>query len=1352
MNDHNHQPSAAGGSGGSSSSPTAGLPIATPAATTNNTTTISLSVVIHRLVEQSYNNLMSLTERLPKESDIERKKQLVDYLDATREKFLKLLVLLKWSQHVSTLTKANEIIEMLNKEDNYFRDAADHLMMTKDAMINARAPIYDVPTAIDVLTTGSYQRMPTNIKRVLPPAPPLPAQIQSTIEKLNSILRYKLFTLDIPKEFDPIKVEDGKAHIKVENEYECFLSIDGGSDKSNWILLSFNLFIYSQKDREGEGPIKVAYDDKMKQVQDRIQARIVTSNQPLYELHNMLHYLVVSSQLSILCAQSENLKKTILKNSTRCIFGKDVKDQSITVFYWIPEELANTFDHKKPNIYIKIAIDPDTQKLIISHVPSLTHPNIPNYTFNVASLNLENILFSAIELHGYLRLQKLNVILYEERLKQQVKSFDDIKLIGSCGFENSSVVSSTDQKQMIDDESLAATLFIKLYGSNNHLDVSVNFQNGKYTLYHSTLKNRDLLLNLETRLNNDNMEIKSIVNFFRLKSLLSCIEEAAVFMEMECFYKIPIQNDILIQTLLESNGQYICIRFSNENEIFYLFVTIQNTSTTTNSSSVFTPSIFLFNNNNNNNSSQPTIFKMDSDEELTSLIQQQPSNTTEQNTKFQKQINNILYRLVESAKKKIKILQASLLLSKENIAHTIIPQPSSSSSLTESMQHETISFLYQPNNSVIQTNKMYLSFYGNDSDQSHQQYCTISFYDKSPLVFMNDQVDQSNTTQQQRHPASFVQNDHISHSLSGLWTFTYSTFSNNNWLNSFQNDIQSVNKMLSLSMQMIKQLNSTPKLSLIFHIDHIAPLELKLTCTNINTPNDLKHTIRIYVNQSKNYSIEYQPFVNPLVPFYERILNYNNTISTNTTITTITTTNNNNNTANTSPSNTTPTTSAPPTMATKINDQTPNSILNFLNSIAISNEMVYAVQSLIYPSTTTYFPPLETVIIPRNSTHIRLVYRNQHALDVRAVTTEHCIVEDAYFSTASLLSSQQSQTQKKLLSPIPSLHQVMEQRLGHPSMDNPLGQRTSWLVPLKTLKSTVHNILCFLNYHYLVKNFASLIKNHYKDAQYAPNQLKFVNENVSVIVQVREYIQVDMEATNTRPDSSPSKFELDTLSIFFKKNTQLSYRTQTIISLVNFFTLPIKVWIELCKIIRSGINEPEDNKPKYNMELLLNTSNLHPREALIHLKDRQILMLIVRFFSKQQEIYVDFPLLYDYQNATVRYWNKTMPTSINAEQQQQQQQPPTGESQNKKMMAINNLTDLVDFTNSLKSSQAPLYMFCQKLSYHIDHLFPTTTTTTTTSTTSIPVVTNPQSVTIPINNVSLPTQPTFNAPLTSVIT
>lgn len=57
------------------------------------------------------------------------------------------------------------ISSFLDQQTILFVDTADRLaLLARDALVHARLPSFAIPFAIDVLTTGSYPRLPTCIR------------------------------------------------------------------------------------------------------------------------------------------------------------------------------------------------------------------------------------------------------------------------------------------------------------------------------------------------------------------------------------------------------------------------------------------------------------------------------------------------------------------------------------------------------------------------------------------------------------------------------------------------------------------------------------------------------------------------------------------------------------------------------------------------------------------------------------------------------------------------------------------------------------------------------------------------------------------------------------------------------------------------------------------------------------------------------------------------------------------------------------------------------------------------------------------------------------------------------------
>lgn len=64
------------------------------------------------------------------------------------------------------------ISAFLDQQAFLFVDTADRLAsLARDALVHARLPSFAIPFAIDVLTTGSYPRLPTCIRVSVQPQP-----------------------------------------------------------------------------------------------------------------------------------------------------------------------------------------------------------------------------------------------------------------------------------------------------------------------------------------------------------------------------------------------------------------------------------------------------------------------------------------------------------------------------------------------------------------------------------------------------------------------------------------------------------------------------------------------------------------------------------------------------------------------------------------------------------------------------------------------------------------------------------------------------------------------------------------------------------------------------------------------------------------------------------------------------------------------------------------------------------------------------------------------------------------------------------------------------------------------------
>ena len=70
-----------------------------------------------------------------------------------------------------------------------FVETADALFrMARETLVNARLPNFHIPAAVEILTTGTYGKLPACIKdRIVPPEPITPSELKSTLKRLNQV-------------------------------------------------------------------------------------------------------------------------------------------------------------------------------------------------------------------------------------------------------------------------------------------------------------------------------------------------------------------------------------------------------------------------------------------------------------------------------------------------------------------------------------------------------------------------------------------------------------------------------------------------------------------------------------------------------------------------------------------------------------------------------------------------------------------------------------------------------------------------------------------------------------------------------------------------------------------------------------------------------------------------------------------------------------------------------------------------------------------------------------------------------------------------------------------------------------
>uniref|UniRef100_A0A8C9T7X1 Mediator of RNA polymerase II transcription subunit 14 n=1 Tax=Scleropages formosus TaxID=113540 RepID=A0A8C9T7X1_SCLFO len=197
---------------------------------------VRLSLLIDFLLQRTYHDITLLAELLPRKNDMERKIEIVQFASRTRQLFVRLLALVKWAGNAGKVEKCAMISNFLDQQAFLFVDTADRLAsLARDALVHARLPSFAIPFAIDVLTTGSYPRLPSCIRdKIIPPDPITKLEKQTTLNQLNQILRHRLVTTDLPAQLANLTVANGRVKFRVEGEFEATLTVMGDDPDIPW--------------------------------------------------------------------------------------------------------------------------------------------------------------------------------------------------------------------------------------------------------------------------------------------------------------------------------------------------------------------------------------------------------------------------------------------------------------------------------------------------------------------------------------------------------------------------------------------------------------------------------------------------------------------------------------------------------------------------------------------------------------------------------------------------------------------------------------------------------------------------------------------------------------------------------------------------------------------------------------------------------------------------------------------------------------------------------------------------------------------------------------------------------------
>eukprot|EP00192_Tetraselmis_astigmatica_P001013 CAMPEP_0117659476 /NCGR_PEP_ID=MMETSP0804-20121206/6455_1 /TAXON_ID=1074897 /ORGANISM="Tetraselmis astigmatica, Strain CCMP880" /LENGTH=1346 /DNA_ID=CAMNT_0005466141 /DNA_START=348 /DNA_END=4385 /DNA_ORIENTATION=- len=207
----------------------AGVP--PPAMTAHGGELCSLGNLVQAMAERAHHNLEELGRRLATEPDEgKRQHELLKYLHGYRQQMLRLLTVVSFLQRrpesANAVMRSRLVMDKATRHQAIFQETADKLFfLWRDELQVFRAPIYDVPTALEVFTTGTYTGLPTCVEDLRGIGEPLPAERRAAARRMDMQLRCCLLDASIPKGLNVVKTEGGVTTLRAAGRYEVGLTL-----------------------------------------------------------------------------------------------------------------------------------------------------------------------------------------------------------------------------------------------------------------------------------------------------------------------------------------------------------------------------------------------------------------------------------------------------------------------------------------------------------------------------------------------------------------------------------------------------------------------------------------------------------------------------------------------------------------------------------------------------------------------------------------------------------------------------------------------------------------------------------------------------------------------------------------------------------------------------------------------------------------------------------------------------------------------------------------------------------------------------------------------------------------------
>ncbi|XP_071722641.1 mediator of RNA polymerase II transcription subunit 14-like [Rutidosis leptorrhynchoides] len=545
--------------------------------------TVDLSTLISRLAEDSFLNIKELVHKSksPELSDADRKLGLLKFINRTQQRMLRAYVVAKWCRHVPLLQYCQQLVSTLSSHDACFTQAADSLFFMHEALQQARAPFYDVPSALEVFLTGSYQRLPKCIEDIGTQGTLNETEQKPVLKKLDILLRSKLLEISRPKEMSVVNISEGTALLKVEGEFQVLVTLGYRGHLSMWRILHLELLV-----GEKSGPVKLE-ESRRHLLGDDLERRMAAAENPFMTLFLVLHELCVALIMDTVIRQVQALRQGRWKDAIRFELISDgscsstqvnqdgetdsagLRIPGLKLVYWLDLDKNPGVSDAGSCPFVKIEPGQDLRIKCIHSTFSID-PLLgqeAEFSLDLSCIDVESLLLKAICCNRYTRLLEI-----QKELEKNVhicRAPNEVLLQSHMDAPGADY-KKTDLKSQVTEFQGQDVLYVHAYGSS-YFTLGINIRNGRFLLQSTqNILAPSELLECEEALNQGSRNAADVFTSLRSKSVLHLFASIGRFLGLEVHEQVSAS--VKIPKTLSNGSAMLLMGFPDCGSSYFLLM------------------------------------------------------------------------------------------------------------------------------------------------------------------------------------------------------------------------------------------------------------------------------------------------------------------------------------------------------------------------------------------------------------------------------------------------------------------------------------------------------------------------------------------------------------------------------------------------------------------------------------------------------------------------------------------------------------------------------------------------------------------------------------------------------------